>query len=85
MTPRPIALSIEPRIRQVAKPVTKTVTLTEPEVAGEWDIEPLDGGRLLLTPHVETTIDELQSQYGERVQGDEFARRWAHLPSDGEG
>jgi hypothetical protein len=69
----------------VAKPVTKTVTLTEPELAGEWDVEPLEGGRLLLTPHVEPTIDGLQAEYGERLGGEEFKHRWGHLPSDGEG
>jgi hypothetical protein len=65
--------------------MTKTVTLTEPELAGEWDIESLDGGRLLLTRHVEPTIDQLQTEHGERIGGEEFERRWGHLPSDGEG
>lgn len=63
----------------------KTVTLTEPELAGRWDVEPLEDGRLLLSPHVGPSIDEIEAEFGERLQGEEFERRWGHLPRDGEG
>jgi hypothetical protein len=65
--------------------MTKTVTLTEPELAGERDVEPLEDGRLLLSPHVGPTIEELEAEQGERLRGQEFERRWGHLPHDGEG
>jgi hypothetical protein len=65
--------------------MTKTVTLTEPGVAGEWDVESLDDGRLLLSPHVGPSVAELEAEYGERLQGEAFERRWGHLPVDGEG
>jgi hypothetical protein len=65
--------------------MTKTVTLTEPELAGEWDVEPLEDGRLLLSPHVGPTIEDIEAEHGERLQGEEFERRWGHLPRDGEG
>ena len=65
--------------------MTKTVTLTGAGVAGEWDVEPLEDGRLLLSPHVSSSIDELEREHGPRVRDDEFARRWGHLPHDGEG
>jgi hypothetical protein len=65
--------------------MTKTVTLTEPEIAGEWDVEALDDGRLLLSPHVGTTIEEIEAEHGQRLQGEEFERRWGHLPGDAEG
>lgn len=64
---------------EVARHVTKTVTLNEPEFAGRWDVEPLADGRLLLSPHVGPTIVEIEAEYGERLQGEEFERRWGHL------
>ena len=63
----------------------KTVTLTEPGVAGEWDVESLDDGRLLLSPHIGPSIVELEAEYGERLQHEAFERRWDHLPRDGNG
>ncbi len=69
----------------MAKDTTKTVTLTEPELAGEWDVEPLEDGRLLLSPHLGSTIEEIERELGERLGGEEFERRWGHLPRDGEG
>lgn len=65
----------------------KTVTLSGAGtgVDGEWDVEPLEDGRLLLSPHVGPTIDELEREHGQRVRGPEFSRRWGHLPRDGEG
>lgn len=65
--------------------MTRTVTLSEPELAGQWDVEPLDDGRLLLSPHVGPTIAEIEAEYGERLRGEEFQRRWGHLPRDHEG
>ncbi len=65
--------------------MTKTVTLTEPVVAGEWDVESLDDGRLLLSPHVGPSVAELEVEYGERLRGEEVERRWGDLPRDGEG
>ena len=73
--------------------MTKTVTLTEPEpepepepaLAGRWDVGALDVGRLVLSPHIGPTIDELEGKYGERLQGDAFEGRWGDLSRDGEG
>ena len=65
--------------------MTKTVTLTEPEVAGRWDVEALDDERLVLSPNLGPTIDELEGKYGERLQGDAFEGRWGDLSRDGEG
>jgi hypothetical protein len=66
--------------------MTKTVRLTEPELAGEWDVESLDDGRLLLTPHVGPSVAELAERAGgKRLSSDEFQRRWGHVPRDGEG
>ena len=63
----------------------RTVTLTEPELAGQWDVEPLEDGRLLLLPHVGPRIEEIEAEHGERLQGEAFERRWGDLPRDGEG
>jgi hypothetical protein len=65
--------------------VPKTVTLTGAGVAGEWDVERLEDGRLLLSPHLGPSIDELEREHGQRVSGEEFERRWGDLPRDGEG
>lgn len=66
--------------------MTKTVKLTEPELAGEWDVELLEDGRLLLSPRVGTSVDELARRAGgRRLSAEEFERRWGHLPRDGEG
>lgn len=65
--------------------MTKTVTLTEPELAGQWDVEPLEDGRLLLSPHVGPTIEAIEAEHGERLRGDGFERRWGQLPRDREG
>lgn len=62
---------------------TRTVTLTEPNIAGRWDVEPLEDGRLLLSPHLEQTVKELEQEHGKRLKGKAFARRWGHLPRDG--
>lgn len=64
--------------------MTNTVTLTQPELDGQWDVEPLGDGRLLLSPHLGPTIAEIEADHGERLQGEEFQRRWGHLPCDGE-
>jgi hypothetical protein len=74
------------QFEEVGKGMTKTVTLTEPELAGEWDVEPLEDGRLLLTRHVGPSVDELAERAGgERLSPEEFQRRWGDLPRDGEG
>lgn len=65
--------------------MNKTVTLTEPELAGRYDVEALEDGRLLLSPHLGPTIDDIEAEHGERLRGEEFKRRWSHLPSDEEG
>ena len=66
--------------------MTKTVRLTEPELAGVWDVESLDDGRLLLTRHVGPSVEELAERAGgERLSSEEFQHRWGHLPRDGEG
>jgi hypothetical protein len=73
------------RIGEVAKRMTRTVTLTEAEIAGRWDVEELEDGRLLLSRSLEPTIEELEKEHGVRLKGEEFAGRWGHLPRDGEG
>jgi len=66
--------------------MTKTVRLTEPELAGVWDVESLDDGRLLLTRQVGPSVEELAERAGgERPSSEEFQQRWGHLPRDGEG
>lgn len=79
-----VAFATVPTITEVAKQMTTTVTLTEPALAGRWDVEALDG-RLLLSPHLGPTIAELEAEHGARLTGEEFDRRWGHLPRDGEG
>ena len=69
----------------VIRQMDRTVTLTEPELAGQWDVEPLEDGRLLLSPHVGPRIEEIEAEHGERLQGEAFERRWGDLPRDGEG
>lgn len=65
--------------------MTTTATLTDPDLAGRYDVEALNDGRLLLSPHLGPTIGEIEAEHGQRLQGQEFERRWGHLPSDGEG
>jgi hypothetical protein len=85
LTPRLISGGWNHRIEKEMADVPKTVTLTDAGVDGEWDVEPLEGGRLLLSPHVGPSIDELDREPGPRLCAAEFSRRWGHLPSDGEG
>ncbi len=63
----------------------KTVTLTEPPVAGEWDVETLDSGDLLLRRR-RTTLPEILERHGGRpATPEEFERHMGHLPADREG
>lgn len=64
---------------------TKTITLTDPDVAGRWDVEPLEDGRLLLSPHRGPSVEELEATHGPRLRGEDFARRWGQIPRDSEG
>jgi hypothetical protein len=65
--------------------MTKTATLTEPDVAGVWDVEVLPDGSLLLSPRVGPGVSGLEAMYAQHVNGDEFEIRWSELPPDREG
>jgi hypothetical protein len=65
--------------------IPKTVTLSEPVVAGKWDVEPLEGGDFLLRRRL-TSLDEIRERQGGRpMTPEEFERHFGHLPRDGEG
>lgn len=63
----------------------KTVRLEDPDLAGTYDVEQLEGGDLLLRRQV-TTFDEiLEGQGGRRLTTEEFEEHFGDLPHDGEG
>lgn len=72
-----------PRIEEVVKHMTKTVTLTEPELVGQWDVEPLDDGQLLLSPHLGPTIEEIEADHGERLGASSLSAAGATFPVTG--
>lgn len=60
----------------------KTVTLTDPELAGEWEVQSLDGGDLLLR-RPRTTLADILERHGGRPAGDEeIERHLGELPTD---
>lgn len=71
-----------PRIEELAERATMTVTLSTAQLAGCWDVAPLDEGRLLLSPHLEPTIEEIEAEQGGRIDREEFELRWGHLPRE---
>jgi hypothetical protein len=72
-------------IEEVAE-LPKIVTLAESGVAGEWDVQALEDGRLLLSPHTGPSVEELARRAGgRRLSSEEFRERFGHLPRDGEG
>lgn len=63
----------------------KTVKLEDPDLAGTYDVEELEGGDLLLRRQL-TTLDEiLERQGGRRMTEEEFEEHFGDLPRDGEG
>jgi hypothetical protein len=63
------------------------VTLTEPEIAGEYLVEPQEDGTLILVPEgEEPTLAQIREREGARALSDEeFQRTFGELPSDEEG
>jgi hypothetical protein len=63
------------------------VTLTEPEIAGSYLVEPQEDGTLVLVPDgEEPTLAEIREREGARaVTDEEFRSTFGELPSDGEG
>jgi hypothetical protein len=63
------------------------VTLTEPEIAGEYLVEPQEDGTLVLVPEgEEPTLAQAREREGARALTDEeFRRTFGDLPSDAEG
>jgi hypothetical protein len=63
------------------------VTLTEPEIAGEYLVEPQEDGTLILVPEgEEPTLAQIREREGARALSDEeFRRTFGGLPSDQEG
>ena len=63
----------------------KRITLEDPEFAGTYEVEPLEGGDLLLRRELTSAKDILERQGGRRLTPEEFEQHFGHLPSDGEG
>ena len=63
------------------------VTLTEPEIAGDYLVEPQEDGTLILVPEgKEPTLAQIRGREGARALSDEeFQRTFGELPSDQEG
>lgn len=63
------------------------VTLTEPEIAGSYLVEPQEDGTLVLMPEgEEPTLVAIREREGARAATDEeFRRAFGDLPSDAEG
>jgi hypothetical protein len=63
------------------------VTLTEPEIAGEYLAEPQEDGTLILVPEgEEPTLAQIREREAARALSDEESRRtFGELPSDEEG
>jgi hypothetical protein len=63
------------------------VTLTEPEIAGDYLVEPQEDGTLILVPEgKEPTLAQIREREGARALSDEeFQRTFGELPSDQEG
>jgi hypothetical protein len=63
------------------------VTLTEPEIAGEYLVEPQEDGTLVLVPEgEEPTLAEIREREGAKaLSNEEFRRTFGELPSDHEG
>lgn len=61
------------------------VTLTEPEIAGDYIVEERgEDGSVLLRP--DTSIEAIRKRLGTRpMSREEFGRHFGDLPSDGEG
>jgi hypothetical protein len=63
------------------------VTLTEPDIAGSYLVEPQEDGTLVLVPEgEEPTLAAIREREGARAAtSDEFRDAFGELPSDDEG
>jgi hypothetical protein len=63
------------------------VTLTEPEIAGSYLVEPQEDGTLVLVPEgEEPTLVTIREWEGARAAtGEEYREAFGELPSDDEG
>jgi hypothetical protein len=63
------------------------VTLTEPEIAGSYLVEPQEDGTLVLVPEgAEPTLATIREREGARAAtGEEFRDAFGDLPSNDEG
>jgi hypothetical protein len=63
------------------------VTLTEPEIAGSYLVEPQEDGTLVLVPEgEEPTLAAIREREGARAAtADEFRDAFGELPADDEG
>lgn len=84
---RGVATKGRARARKIhdMKEVPMKVTLTEPELAGDYIVvERNPDGSVVLAP--DTSIEAIRSQLGTRpMSPEEFQRHFGHLPNDGEG
>ena len=59
------------------------VTLTEPGIAGSYDVVENDNGRLVLERNLEPSSAELHERHGtRRLTGEEFERAFADVPRE---
>jgi len=59
------------------------VTLTEPGIAGDYEVVENDGGRLVLERKLEPSSDELHARHGTRgLTDDEFEQAFGDLPRE---
>lgn len=63
----------------------KTIRLDDPELAGTYEVEQLDGGDLLLHRTVTSAAEILGGQRARALSPDEFQAHFGQLPRDGEG
>ncbi|MCA1698597.1 MAG: hypothetical protein LC790_06705 [Actinobacteria bacterium] len=63
----------------------KRIALEDPEFAGTYGAEPLEGDDLLLRRKLTGAKEILERQGGRRLAPAEFEQHFGHLPSDGEG
>jgi hypothetical protein len=63
----------------------KRITLDDPDFAGIYEVEPLEGGDLLLRRQLTNADEILARRGGRRLTPEEFERHFGDLPHDGEG
>jgi len=84
--PGPITTRLTVKARATINDMKETpmkVTLTEPGVAGSYDVVENEDGRLVLEKNLEPSSDELHERHGTRpLTDDEFDRAFGDLPRE---